>query len=137
MRIDVNNTMTQAMAKYLKAQLPQLGNIAMEALKLAAKEDTTSSKLDLTALDIVGEWVATHGLEEGVKLTEKLAGALDGDITSLADNLTAEQLTELADRYQSAEAHAIKRTQQSMQRLGSVLGNLGRYAGRAFLMALV
>ena len=98
----------------------------------------TKDPLLLAVTDIATGWAMEHGADEGAAFAERLSTALDkDDLASVSDSLNAEQLTRLADAYQSAEANSRVQSQRTLQRLGSILGSFTRYAGRAFLVALV
>lgn len=138
MRVNVNTVMATAMAKVLQPQLPSLASTAMEAL-LAETKEQTEDPLLVMCVEMAAGWVEKDGVEAAQSLIERLSASLAGDgegIATLKDSMSATQLTELADVFQSAEARNRIVAQRTMQRLGSVIGEMARIAGRAFLVAL-
>jgi len=128
--------MVKAMGAVLQPQMPALTAAAMDTISqdMAA---ATKDPLLIAATNLATGWVKEHGLEEGAAFTGRLHNALrDDDFSAMAD-LSAKQLTELTDAHQTAEANSRIQTQRTLHRLGSILGDFSRYAGRAFLVALV
>jgi hypothetical protein len=137
MRINIDGVMVEAMAEILQPQLQSLTEKAMEAAVAKAKETSDDPLIHFT-IDLAAGWVAEHGAEEAQALIKRLASALDdNDPARLHEDLSAEELTQLTDILQTAEARQKRRSAASLQRLGSVLGNIARYAGRAFVVAVV
>jgi hypothetical protein len=137
MKLDIDGVVLSTMAEILQPQLQTLGEKALDALAAEARK-TTDDPLALFAVDLAAGWVKEHGLDEAqARLADLVHGLQRSDLSATLDRMDAAEATQLADLYQSAEAKSRRQTRESMRRLGAVLGNFGRYAGRAFLVTVV
>lgn len=132
------NTMIAAMTEELK---PVIAEVTVKGVKamLGEARERTDDPLAVVTLNIIEGWVDEHGTAEAVARIEQLATSLSGDgagIKVIAEQLTAEQLTELTDAYQSAESASRLRTRRGLERLGRVVAEASRYIGRAAIAAL-
>ena len=136
MNVNVN-AMVEAMSTELA---PIVGDLATKGASALIDEARKSSDAPLTlvVLDIADDWVTEHGHELTADLIGQLADALTGDggIDVLADHLTARQLTELTDAYQTAEAETRLRTSRGLKKIGRIIGNIAQHIGQAALAAM-
>ena len=110
-------------------------DLTAEALYDLSIDKRRDDPLVAMVLEIASGWVRSEGPELAAGLIDRLADALDGDLTDLhnIEQLDALALAQLVEVYQQAEADKIKAGKKWARKIAQVLHSFSRVIGPALI----